>query len=290
MSSVKLRPKIGTHLRLNQDLAQVLQEVITLGIPVFQFFVARTVDKKTVYITPTADEKKLLHAMIAQQGITPYIHASYWINAASWRDDSYKISKHLIKKEIAIAQELEVQTIILHPGTANGLPEDVAPSQVRRQGIERLAAFLNEVLAHKNITILLENTAHGRNAIGSDLQDFHQIKALLDEPEKVQFCLDTAHAFAYGYDITDFDTFLTFFNETIGLDSLRLIHLNDVEGPFGNKQDRHMLPGQGQLGLALLKKIAYFDAFLLIPKIIELPNFPIETIQHVLLEFESPNT
>ncbi len=282
LSLIDHYPKIGAHLRLNDGLTQVLQEVIALQLPVFQFFVARTVDKKTVYITPTAQDKALLRTMVTQQGTLPFIHASYWINPASFRDDAYAISKSLLKKEIRLAQELEVPMIVLHPGTANGLEPDLDPAQVRRQGIERLASFLNEVLAKNKITVLLENTAHGRNAIGSDLQDFHKVKALLDEPEKVQFCLDTAHAFAYGYDVADFDSFFTMFKETVGIESLRLIHLNDVEGSRGNKQDKHTLPGEGQLGLPLIKKIAHFNDFLTIPKIIELPASPIETIQQVI--------
>lgn len=287
MNLVEKYPKIGAHIRLNQDLGSVLRDVIALKLPVFQFFVARTVDKKTVYITPTAQEKELLHTLVTQHKIMPIIHASYWINPASFRDDAYVISKSLLKKEIRLAQELEVPMIVLHPGTANGLAPDLDPALVRHQGIERLASFLNEVLAKNKITILLENTAHGRNAIGSDLQDFHKVKALLDEPEKVQFCLDTAHAFAYGYDVADFDSFFTLFKESVGTESLCLIHLNDVEGSRGNKQDKHTLPGEGQLGLPLMKKFAYFEEFLTIPKIIELPASPFKTIQHVIAQFPS---
>lgn len=275
-------PKIGVHLRLQHDLLQVLTEAEGLHLPVFQFFAAKTINKKTYYITPTPEEKTLLREIVAKRNATIFMHACYWINAASWRDDAYTVSKNLLKKEVTIAQELEVPFIVLHPGTANGLDPETAPEKVRQLGIERLAAFLNEIVNNQPITILLENTAHGKNAIGSDLFDFHRVKALLDQPEKVHFCLDTAHAFAYGYDVTNFEEFYALFNKAIGRNNLKLIHLNDVEGSQGNKQDKHTLPGEGQLGMELLKKIVHFEDFLDIPKIVELPPSPKEIIQSVL--------
>lgn len=272
---------LGAHLRFKDSFSQILADADSLGFPVFQFFLATAIKKKSVYIQPTIEEKALLKTIASKHNAITVAHASYWINAASWRDEAYLISKSLIKKEINLATDLGIPYLVLHPGTANGLDPALPATQVRQRGIERLAAFLNEVLAGQSITILLENTAHGRNAIGSDLKDFHRIKALLNQPEQVHFCLDTAHAFAYGYDITNFSQFFETLKQDIGLENLRLIHLNDVEGACGNKQDRHTLPGEGQLGLELIKKFAFFDDFLHIPKIMELPSSSVEIIRQV---------
>lgn len=278
--------KIGLHLRLNEALMHALQQADALALPAVQFFVAKAVEKKTHYITPTADEKDFLRTLRNKHQATTIIHASYWINAASGRDKAYTASKGLLKKELAMAKNLEVPFLVLHPGTANGFAPDLPLTTVKQLGIERLASLLNEALKNESdITILLENTAHGRNAIGSDLQDFRQIKELLNHPEKVFFCLDTAHAHAYGYDLANFDEFIASLDSLIGIDNIKLIHLNDIEGDRGSKQDKHAMPGEGQLGLSLLQKIAHFPQFLPIPKIIELPASPFEIIQSVMNSF-----
>lgn len=272
---------LGAHLRLRESFTQILTDADDLAFPVFQFFLATNIKKKTTYIQPTLEEKTLLRHIATKHKALVVAHTSYWINAASWRDEAYLISKNIMKKEINLAIDLEIPYLVLHPGTANGLDPSFAPEQVRQLGIERLASFLNEVLTGQPITILLENTAHGRNAIGSDLKDFHRVKALLNRPEQVHFCLDTAHAFAYGYDVTNFANFIVTLKEDVGLSNIHLIHLNDVEGACGNKQDRHTLPGEGQLGLDLIQKIALFDDFFHIPKIMELPSSSVEIIREV---------
>jgi deoxyribonuclease IV len=280
--------QLGFHLRLQQELIDLLRVADTLSLPAVQFFLAKTENKQTTYITPTAEEKALLQKIITQNKATISIHASYWINAASGKDEAYTASKRLLKKELTLARDLEAHFLVMHPGTANGFDPDLPASTVKQLGIERLATLLNEVLKHQSdITILLENTAHGRNAVGSDLNDYRRIKELLDEPEKVYFCLDTAHAFAYGYNIKDFDAFLDILKASIGLDELKLIHLNDIEGEAGAKQDKHMIPGQGRLGMGLLQKIAYLRDFQDIPKIIELPSSPPEIILDVITRFIS---
>ena len=73
---------------------------------------------------------------------------------------------------------------------------------------------------------------------------------------------------------------------TLGLENIKLIHLNDIEGQRGCKQDKHTIPGQGSIDLAILQRIAYNQAFSAIPKIIELPPAPPETILAVLSQFK----
>lgn len=273
-------------MRLRTDLLDVLEQTEKLKLPAVQFFLAKTEKKQTVYIEPTSQEKALLQEIIGKYNTTVSIHASYWINAASGKDEAFSASKRLLKKELSLARDLQAHFIVMHPGTANGFNPELAPGKIKQNGIERLASLLNEVLKNQSdITILLENTAHGKNAIGSDLNDYRKIKELLNEPEKVFFCLDTAHAFAYGYNVKEFDSFMEIFKTTIGLEELKLIHLNDIEGAAGTKQDKHTIPGQGQLGIELLRKIAYFYDFRNIPKIIELPASPPEIILDVIENF-----
>lgn len=270
---------IGAHFRLKDTFLETLEAIETSGVHYFQFFASRNVNKKTVYLEPSIDEQLLLNKLLNNGQDRAILHASYWINAASCKDEAYKASKSLLKKEITLAKTLNISTIVLHPGTANGLPLETPAEVVRQQGILRLVDLLNEVLENQDITILLENTAHGRNAIGSNFSDFLLIKNLLAEPNKVFFCLDTAHAFAYGYNVTELDTFLKELDDTVGFNQVKLIHLNDVEGVVGCRQDKHTIPGEGQIGLEILQKITNFPTFSMIPKIIELPTSEAEIIQ-----------
>lgn len=283
MNSASALHQIGLHLRLQENLSQTIEQADKLQLPVFQFFLSKAENKKSIYINPTPHEKHLLEVVKARHNAQVFIHASYWINPASFREEAYAISKNLMKKEIALANALGIEEIVLHPGTANGLPPETPSSEVRARGIQRLVDFLNEVLAESSTKILLENTAHGRNAIGSDLADFKKIKNMLNQPEKVFFCLDTGHAFAYGYDVANTDHFLEEVREFMGFENLKLIHLNDIEGLRGSKQDKHTFPGEGQIGLAPLIKITSYEPFQSIPYIIELPQASIESSRSAIL-------
>ena len=276
--------KIGAHLRINDSFMNVLKQTDELGLDVVQFFVSKAIEKKTNYLSPSSAEKEFLQQIMSKNNTQVFIHASYWINAASGRDLAYNASKSLLRKEISIAKALGVKHIVLHPGTANGFSPDLPLEEIKKLGIQRIAALLNEVLKNETtVTILLENTAHGRNAIGSDLEDFAQIRKLLEDPEKVFFCLDTAHAHAYGYDVSNLESFFKIVENLLGIDLIKLIHLNDIDGEQGAKQDKHTLPGEGKLGLDLLHKIAHFSALSHIPKVIELPTSSSEIIQSALI-------
>lgn len=172
-------------------------------------------------------------------------------------------------RELHYAYQLKVSHIVLHAGTANGYE---ANPRAKIIAIDALARFFNYFLKkNKKITFLLENTAHGGNSIGSNLEDFQRLKTKIDYPENLGFCLDTAHAFAYGYELTQPDAFLNYFDTIIGLESLKLIHLNDLNGKIGKKHDHHAVPGQGKIGLLLLKTFAQHPLLAHIPKIIEYP-------------------
>jgi deoxyribonuclease-4 len=194
-----------------------------------------------------------------------YIHCSYWINLATGNTYSLYTSINLLKKEIRMAKKLQIQHLVLHAGSAKG--------HEKITGIETLARVLNHIFKKEHTTtILLENTAHGNKSIGSDLQDFSLLKSKLDFPEKLKFCLDLAHGFSYGYDITNTKDFIHTIDTHMGIKNIQLIHVNDSAEKRGSKLDKHAIPGKGYIGKTVLKNIINHKTLQHIPIILELPS------------------
>ena len=143
--------------------------------------------------------------------------------------------------------------------------------------------MLNKILKKEDpITLLLENTTHENKTIGSNLNDFKLLKPLLTQPQKIGFCIDTCHAFAYGYDLEKTDSFVETLDQTMGLKNIKLIHLNDSAKPQGSKIDKHAVPGKGLIGKKILQKIINHKKLKHIPIIIEPPVISNQKIQEML--------
>lgn len=274
---------IGLHLRLQTSLSQVIQEAADLELSCVQFFLVEQTAHQYLPITPK-DKKLFLdarHSFLKQA----FIHSSYWINPASSKVDIYGVSRMLLRKEIRIAQSLEIPYLVLHGGSAKGYPATPQDPLGKQQGIEALASMLNTVLKNdRGITILLENTAHGCRTLGNDLEDFVKIKQLLDFPEKIGFCLDTAHAFSYGYDLSNIEAFIDILEQTVGMDNIRLVHLNDSVFGLGSQQDKHAAPGKGLIGKNTLLPFIQHPLFSNLPKIIEPPIGDLDAMREIIAD------
>jgi len=257
--------RIGLHLRLNSSIVSMAQQAIRMELPFFQCFLLLLATNKL--IQPSEQEVREFLALRRDHFTSLYLHGSYWINLASLENNGY----HILRKELTLAKRLEFTHLVLHPGSAKGARE-------KSEGIEALARMLNRLLFHeRNIKIILENTAHGNLSVGSDLQDFQQLLHKLDQPERISFCIDTAHAHAFGYDIMDNGgqiAFVDLLDELVGLERIVLIHLNDTQEKRGSLIDRHGIPGQGQLGDAALKHFIMQPRIAHIPVLMELPALP----------------
>lgn len=264
--SLNVHNSVGMHLPFKHGLMYLVDQAIDLQLSYFQFFL--TNKDRYVHIT-NADIRYFLK--FRDRFSSLYIHSSYWINPATGIQKNLVVSKRLMLKEIATAQQLEVPYIVLHAGTAKGYQGSPA-SIARSLGIDTIARFFNAILkTNPGVTFLFENTANDGNAIGSNLEDFRLLKTKIDYPEKIGFCLDTAHAFSYGYELTQPSAFIEHIDINIGLSSLKLIHLNDSSETIGRKHDQHALPGQGNIGLYILKALATHPYLIHVPKIIEYP-------------------
>ena len=196
------------------------------------------------------------------------VHAPYIINAANAANiDIYELAINTIVSELRRTAAFGVKIMVLHPGSHVGLGEEA--------GIEALARALDVALASDgtDVKIALETMAGKGKEIGTT---FEQIKSIIDKckfKDRLGVCLDTCHISDAGYDLKDFDNVLKHFDETIGLDRLLVLHINDSKNPVGAHKDRHENIGYGYIGFDILNYIVHHPLLTKIPKILETPYY-----------------
>ena len=253
---------IGLHGRLTSTLSALIDRAISQKSTILQcFFITQ---EAMEYVTFAPGELESCRKKIQTNFKQAYLHASYWVNLAGMRRNGWKT----FKREVELAIALGFTHVVIHPGSATGC-------ETREQGLEYLARALNRALEkYHDITIVIENTAHGNMSIGGNLKDFKALLALITEPHRLAFCIDTAHAYVYGYDITTaqgLEDFVEEIERTIGLNKVILLHLNDSEKPLGSKIDKHETPGKGLIGLDALRRCFEHPRFAHTSVIVEAP-------------------
>jgi deoxyribonuclease-4 len=207
-------------------------------------------------------------------------HVPLIVNLASPLVAIRQKSGERLSAELSRVNALGVHFLVLHPGYYG--------NSTRKAGIENLIDGLNSVLdkvSDSTAKILLETMAGQGTAIGAY---FEEIIYILEKVEKKQFlgvCLDTCHAFAAGYDLRGYDGYedvLEKFDETAGLDKLKVIHLNDSKTGLGSKVDRHSAIGKGKMGLQVFHAVVKDPRFRDTPKVLELPIRDAGTIKQQL--------
>jgi apurinic endonuclease APN1 len=253
---------IGLHLRVIQNLFEVARKAVHLKLPFFQCFLIAHGTKE--YIALEKNQVADFVSFVQTHFAALYVHGSYKINLANPQKKNHRLFFH----ELALAKQLGFTHMVLHPGSING-------EYVKMDGIDAVARTLNTALKKEDsLTFVLENTAHRGNSIGSDLHDFHVIRQKIDKPERVQFCIDTAHAYAYGYNIKEVQEqqqFIQLLEETVGIENIALIHLNDTLESLGSYKDRHTILGSGTIGELPLKNFILSKQLANIPALLELP-------------------
>jgi apurinic endonuclease APN1 len=253
---------IGVHIRFEGTLAAMIEKARRYEVPFFQCFLVY--HKTGKLINPTVEDvRQFLIERKNYQGPL-YVHGSYWINLAGIS----RVNQRSLYRESQLARKLGFTHIIVHPGSAKGADD-------KQKGIEALARSINAFFVHEStISLVLENTAHGGMSIGGDFDDFKKMLTMIDRPERVLFCVDTAHAHSYGYNLLDAqgrNEFVALLDETIGLSAIALIHLNDTKDTRGSRIDRHEIVGEGVIGTEALKQFVLDERLKHIPLLMELP-------------------
>jgi deoxyribonuclease-4 len=191
-------------------------------------------------------EVKRFKSKLRESGIWPvFIHAPYLLNLASPKSDVYAKSVEMLKEELSRAAVLGVPYVVTHLGSHLGFGKE--------EGFRRIVEAINDSfsLVDNDVVLLLENTAGTKNSMGTSFEDVEHILSKIEVRRRVGVCFDTAHAFAAGYDLVsrgDVQHTLQRFDEVIGLEALKLVHLNDSKGALGSRVDRHEHIGMGKIG------------------------------------------
>lgn len=208
-------------------------------------------------------------------------HDSYLINLASPDPTLRARSLESFVRELERCDALGIEYLVSHPG--NFMDE-------RESGIARNAEAITAGLerAPGRTMLLMETTAGSGTVIGSTFEELAQLLALIPAPlrERVGVCADTAHLFAAGYDLVhDYEGVWSRFDDVIGLERLRVMHLNDSKAPFGSRKDRHELIAEGALGEAPFRRIMTDERFAKVAKVLETPKLDdAETTDRRMLE------
>lgn len=194
------------------------------------------------------------------------VHAPYIINLGnSVKSETFELAVEFLIKEIERTEAFGVTQIVLHPGAHVGEGSD--------KGIAQIVKGLNEVIKpNQNVQIALETMAGKGSECGRSFEEIAQIIDGVTHNDKLSVCFDTCHVHDAGYDIVnDFDGVIEQFDRIVGLDKLKVLHINDSKNIRGAQKDRHENIGHGEIGFDALNYIVHHQNLPNIPRILETP-------------------
>lgn len=256
---------IGCHLSIAKGYRAIAEEAVSLGANTFQFFTRNPRGGKAKAIDPA--DVASFRAYAAEQGIERILaHAPYTLNPASATEKTRDFARMALAEDLARMENTPGQLYNMHPGSHVGQGVDV--------GIDLIAAALDEALrSEQTTTLLLETMAGKGNEIGGRFEELAAIIERVGLRDKVGVCLDTCHVWDAGYDIAgDLDGVLREFDEVVGLDRLRAVHLNDSLNPRGARKDRHARIGEGFIGFEALSAVTRHPLLRDLPFYLETPQ------------------
>ena len=256
---------IGNHTSSSKGYTAMGRQMLANGGNTFAFFTRNPRGGKAKEIDPE-DVKKFLE-LEQENGFGKLVaHAPYTMNCESDKENLREFAREILADDMKRMELTPGNYYNFHPGSHVG--------QGAEAGIAKIAEILNEVLTKEQTTTVLLETMSGKGSeVGRNFQELRQIIDQVELKEKLGVCLDTCHVWDGGYDIVnDLDGVLTEFDQIIGLDRLKAIHLNDSMNGLGSHKDRHAKIGEGEIGLEALVRVINHPATRGIPFILETPN------------------
>ncbi|ALM57173.1 deoxyribonuclease IV [Staphylococcus equorum] len=258
---------LGSHVSMNgkKMLEGSAEEAYKLGESTFMIYTGAPQNTRRKPIEELNIEKG--HEIMEQHGLSNIVvHAPYIINIANTiKPHVFDLGVEFLQSEIERTQALGAKDIVLHPGSHVGEGADV--------GIKKIIEGLNEVLTNdNNVRIALETMAGKGSEIGRNFEEIARIIDGVNHNERLSVCFDTCHTHDAGYNVKeDFDGVLNEFDKIVGVDRIKVVHVNDSKNDIGAHKDRHENIGFGYIGFDALNYIVHHDTFKNVPKILETP-------------------
>lgn len=274
--------KFGAHVGMSGGVYNAVTNAINLGCNSFALFLKSPRRWESPAISP---EDAMKFAELCKKydynprtDILP--HGSYFINMANPDDEKWQKSFDCLLDDLKRCEQLNIGHYNFHPGSSLGVTEQSVkyenkPEVIATPGVRRLADGLNRAIKETEfVRIVVENMAGHGNYVCGNIDDFHALFQLLDDPKRVGVCIDTCHSFAAGFDLSNeegWNKFWTEFEEKVGIENLAALHLNDSMAPLGANRDLHQKLGWGFLGLECFRLLANDKRLEGIPLILETP-------------------
>lgn len=261
--------QVGMHVSIAGSIDRAVDNAVAMGCTAFQIFTRNPrgwVAKPLGTLDITNFKEKLAASKINR--LATAAHMPYLPNLSSPEEDPFTKSCNSLVDEVKRCSKLGVPFLVAHLGSHKGAGD--------KKGIERLVKAFTKAASETpdDVVILLENTAGQKNSVGSDFEQLASILFQLKPAKRFGICLDTCHAFAAGYDMrTEKNVSETFekFDKAIGLEQIKILHLNDSKGELGCNIDRHEHIGLGHIGEKGLGSVIKFINSKKIPIILETP-------------------
>ncbi len=259
--------KVGFHVSISGSIDQAVDRANLSGYDTFQMFTRNPRGWRYTALEP--EEVKSFKTKLRQAKIGPPVdHMPYLPNLSCPEQEVYEKSVATLEVEVERCVTLGVPYIVTHLGSHLGLGREI--------GLKRITDALNLSLrkARGNLQVLLENMAGQRNSMGSTFRDIKEIMDGVKTKNRVAVCLDTCHCYAAGLDLhTEKGVEQTFskFDEIIGLENLKVVHINDSKGGLGSGLDRHEHIGMGYIGEKGFRAILHNKTIRELPLILETP-------------------
>jgi deoxyribonuclease-4 len=260
---------LGAHMSIAGGVHRAIERACSIECTAMQIFVknnmqwfARPLRREQIKAFREHAQRQELEVVFA--------HANYLINLAATNPQFHANSLRALSEELARADQLGLPFIVLHPGAHLGAGEEA--------GLAKIIAALDQIFARLpkiKTRIALETTAGQGTSLGHTFQHLVEIIGNVRAPERLCVCLDTAHVFAAGHDLTSAAGTRRMFREfdrSIGLRHLVALHLNDSKTARGSRVDRHEQIGKGKIGLDAFRVIMRDRRFRKIPKVLETPK------------------
>lgn len=261
---------IGSHVSMNGTdmMLGSVKEAISYNATAFMIYTGapQNTARKDLSLLKIEEAHKLMEENnIEKKNVI--IHAPYIVNPGTFDLEKREFAIRFLTEEVKRTYAMGSKVLVLHPG--NHLKNDI------NETINNIAFVINTINNNTkdlDVIIALETMSGKGTEIGRNFNEVKQIIDLIEQKNRIGVCLDTCHIFDSGYDIVNnYDNVKKEFNDTIGFEYLKAIHLNDTKNILGSSKDRHENLGKGHIGLETLLKVCYDEDFKEIPKVLETP-------------------
>jgi deoxyribonuclease-4 len=267
-ASSSARPLLGAHISTAGGVDKAVERALGIGCTAAQIFVKNNM--QWFAGSPFAEREVAAFRETAGQLGAIFGHSGYMINLSAANPEFLEKSRRALREELQRADQLGLPFLVLHPGAHLGAGVE--------HGLEKVVQSLDlvfESIPDVRTKVALETTAGQGSCLGCEFEHLAAILGAVRESKRLCVCIDTAHLFAAGYDIsTEAGAKKTFtdFDRIVGREWLVALHLNDSKTGLGSRVDRHEHIGKGKIGLEGFRYIMSAPRFRNIPKVLETPK------------------